>query len=164
MTRPSWDQFFMGLAEYVSGMSTCLRRRVGCVAVRDRRVLAMGFNGAPRGKEHCTDRGVCLREAMHVPSGERHEMCCAVHAEQNVIINAGRYGVSLEGAEVYCTCMPCVICLKMLLNAGVSGIVYRDGYPDTLSCQMVVESGLERFEQFSEQPQPSQDAKRLKWG
>ncbi|MEW6185564.1 MAG: cytidine/deoxycytidylate deaminase family protein [Thermodesulfobacteriota bacterium] len=122
----------MDIADLVARRSTCLRRRVGAVAVKDKRVLATGYNGAPSGIPHCLEVG-CLREKEGIPSGERHELCRGIHAEQNVIIQAARHGVSIEGATLYCTNLPCVICSKMLINAGIREIFYREGYADALS-------------------------------
>lgn len=122
----------MDIADLVSRRSTCLRRRVGAVAVKDKRVLATGYNGAPSGIPHCLEVG-CLREQEGIPSGERHELCRGLHAEQNVIIQAARHGVSIQGASLYCTNLPCAICSKMLINAGIIEIFYREGYADALS-------------------------------
>ncbi len=131
----------MDIAELVSMRSTCLRRRVGAVLVRDRRILTTGYNGAPSGITHCIERG-CLREQLHIPSGERHELCRGLHAEQNAIIQAALHGVSTRGATLYCTNHPCIICSKMLINAGITTIFYRDGYPDELSREMLDEAGI----------------------
>jgi dCMP deaminase len=130
--RPPWPVYFMDIADLVARRSTCLRRRVGAVAVKGKRILATGYNGAPSGIPHCLDVG-CLREQEGVPSGTRHELCRGIHAEQNVIIQAAHYGVSIEGATLYCTNLPCVICSKMLINAGIREIFYREGYADSLS-------------------------------
>jgi dCMP deaminase len=130
--RPPWPVYFMDIADLVARRSTCLRRRVGAVAVKGKRILATGYNGAPSGIPHCLDVG-CLREQEGIPSGERHELCRGIHAEQNVIIQAAYYGVSIEGSTLYCTNLPCVICSKMLINAGIREIFYREGYSDTLS-------------------------------
>jgi len=131
----------MDIAELVSMRSTCLRRRVGAVLVRDRRILTTGYNGAPSGITHCIERG-CLREQLHIPSGERHELCRGLHAEQNAIIQAALHGVSTRGATLYCTNHPCIICSKMLINAGITTIFYRDGYPDELSREMLDEASI----------------------
>ena len=122
----------MDIADLVARRSTCLRRRVGAIAVKGKRILATGYNGAPSGIPHCLDVG-CLREQEGIPSGERHELCRGIHAEQNVIIQAAHHGVSIEGATLYCTNLPCVICSKMLINAGIREIYYREGYADSLS-------------------------------
>ena len=128
-TRIPWREYFMKIAELASERSTCLRRKVGAVAVRDNRILATGYNGAASGAPHCLDEG-CLREELGIPSGERHELCRAIHAEMNVIIQASLHGVSLKGAELYCTHKPCFICAKMLVNAGIKTIIVHQAYPD----------------------------------
>jgi dCMP deaminase len=140
--RPSWDDYFMSLAALVGGRSTCLRREVGAILVRDKRVLATGYNGAPSGLPHCEDVG-CLREQRKVPSGERHELCRGLHAEQNVIIQAAQYGIAIAGATLYTTSRPCSICARMVINAGIVKIFYRDGYEDPLSVQLLKEAGVE---------------------
>jgi len=140
--RPSWDDYFMDIAALVARRSTCLRRDVGAVLVRDRRILATGYNGAPSGLHHCLDVG-CLREQLRIPSGERHELCRGLHAEQNAIIQAALHGVSVKGAHLYCTNHPCVICVKMIINAGIVKITYRDGYLDQMAKEMSIEAGLE---------------------
>lgn len=140
-TRPDWDTYFMDIVELVSRRSTCLRRAVGAGLVRDRRILATGYNGAPSKLKHCLEIG-CLREKLNVPSGERHELCRGLHAEQNAIIQAALHGVSAKGSTLYCTNHPCVICAKMIINAGVARIVIRDGYHDKLAAQMLREAGV----------------------
>jgi dCMP deaminase len=139
--RPDWDTYFLDIVELVSRRSTCLRRAVGAALVRDRRILATGYNGAPSKLKHCLDIG-CLREKLKVPSGERHELCRGLHAEQNAIIQAALHGVSSKGSTLYCTNHPCVICAKMIINAGVARIVIRDGYHDKLAAQMLREAGV----------------------
>jgi dCMP deaminase len=141
MPRPSWDEYFMSIAEQVAGRSTCLRRACGAVLVKDKRILATGYNGAPRGIAHCDEVG-CLREQLGVPSGEKHELCRAIHAEQNAVVQAAKYGTQIDGATVYSTHQPCVLCAKILLNAGVVEIVFRDAYPDPLSEQLLAEAGV----------------------
>ena len=128
--RPDWDHYFMQMAELTAQRSTCLRRHVGAVIVKDKHIIATGYNGAPRGIAHCDEKGGCLREKLGVPSGERHELCRALHAEQNAIIQAATLGQSIEGATIYITNQPCVICAKMIINAGIERIVVQDGYPD----------------------------------
>ena len=140
--RPSWDEYFMQMAELTAQRSTCLRRHVGAVIVQDKHVVATGYNGAPKGVAHCAELGGCLREKMGIPSGERHELCRALHAEQNAIIQAATLGHSIEGASIYITHQPCVICAKMIINAGIERIVVREGYPDELSVQILKEAGL----------------------
>lgn len=126
----------MDIALLVAKRSTCRRRRVGAITVRDKRILATGYNGAPTGLSHCLDIG-CLREELDIPSGERHELCRGLHAEQNVIIQAAFHGVSIKGATLYCTNLPCSICAKMLINAGIRDIIYRDGYADHMTEEML---------------------------
>lgn len=142
MERPSWDEYFMEVAELAAKRSTCLRRNVGAVVVLDKRIIATGYNGAPRGIMHCEERGGCLREKMGIPSGERHELCMALHAEQNAIIQAASMGQSIEGSTIYVTHQPCVICAKMIINAGIRRIVVREGYPDQLSVDILAEAGI----------------------
>ncbi|HZK87932.1 MAG TPA: cytidine/deoxycytidylate deaminase family protein [Anaerovoracaceae bacterium] len=142
MDRPSWDEYFMEMADLTSKRSTCMRRQVGAVIVKDKHIIATGYNGAPRGIKHCEERGGCLREKLDVPSGERHELCMAVHAEQNAIIQAATLGQSVEGGVIYVTNQPCVICAKMIINAGIKRIVVREGYPDQLSIDILGEAGL----------------------
>lgn len=132
----------MSIADLVSTRSTCLRRAVGAVLVRDRRILATGYNGAPSGLQHCLERG-CLRVQQDVPSGERHELCRGLHAEQNAIIQAALHGVSTRGAKIYCTNHPCVICAKMIINAGISEVVIRDSYADPLAEEILREAMVE---------------------
>ena len=139
--RPDWDHYFLDIITVVSRRSTCRRRRVGAGLVRDRRILATGYNGAPSKLEHCLDIG-CLREQLKVPSGERHELCRGLHAEQNAIIQAAMHGVSAKGATIYCTNHPCVICAKMIINAGIIRIVISDHYSDALAAQMLKEAGI----------------------
>src|SRR5210317_1858676 len=142
VTRPSWNEYFMGITELVAQRSTCLRRQVGAILVRDKRIMTTGYNGAPARINHCLDVG-CLREQMGIPSGERHELCRGLHAEQNAIIQAAIHGVSIQGATLYCTNMPCSICTKMLINAGIRKVVYLQGYSDSLSLEMLDEAGIE---------------------
>lgn len=141
--RPSWDEYFMQMAELTAQRSTCLRRSVGAVIVKDKHIIATGYNGAPRGISHCGERGGCLRQKMQIPSGQRHELCRAVHAEQNAIIQAATLGQSIEGGTIYITHQPCVVCAKMIINAGLKRIVVREGYPDDLAVEILDEAGLE---------------------
>lgn len=136
----------MQVAEVVARRSTCLRRNIGAVIVKDKRILATGYNGAPTGLAHCTEVG-CLREKLGIPSGERHEICRGLHAEQNALIQAAKYGIAVEGSTIYSTTEPCSLCAKMLINAGINRIVYRDPYPDDLSRLLLSEAGVavERF-------------------
>ncbi len=142
MTRPSWQDYFTSITELVSSRSTCTRRKVGAVIVKDKMILATGYNGAPTGLPHCDEVG-CLREQGGVPSGQRHELCRGLHAEQNALIQAARHGVSIKDADIYSTTMPCVICSKMLINAGIARIYYVEGYPDELSAGMLEDAGIE---------------------
>ncbi|MEJ2699905.1 MAG: cytidine/deoxycytidylate deaminase family protein [Desulfuromonadales bacterium] len=142
MTRPSWEEYFMEIARLVARRSTCLRRQVGAVVVKEKNILATGYNGTPSGITHCSETG-CLRQKLKVPSGERHELCRGLHAEQNAIIQAAKHGVNIGGGTLYCTNSPCVICSKMIINAGLARIVYLEGYPDSLSGEMLEESGIE---------------------
>ncbi|MCI9475190.1 cytidine/deoxycytidylate deaminase family protein [Anaerovoracaceae bacterium 41-7] len=140
--RPTWDEYFMQMAELTAKRSTCLRRQVGAVIVKDKHIVATGYNGAPRGIAHCDEKGGCLRQKMGVPSGQRHELCRALHAEQNAIIQAATLGQSIEDATIYVTNQPCVICAKMIINAGIKRIVVKEGYPDELSVEILDEAGL----------------------
>jgi dCMP deaminase len=139
--RPSWDEYFMGIAQMVATRSTCLRRSVGAIAVNNKRILATGYNGPPKGLRHCSEAG-CIRQEMGIPSGQRHELCRGLHAEQNCIIQAAVHGVQLEGSTIYCTTQPCSVCAKMLINAGISEIVFAGGYPDEMSVSMLDEAGV----------------------
>jgi len=141
-TRPSWDQYFMDIVELVSRRSTCLRRKVGAILVRDKRILATGYNGPPAGIAHCSETG-CLRDKLKVPSGERHELCRGLHAEQNAIIQAALYGVSTKGSTLYCTTHPCIICAKMIINSGIESFVYKESYRDALAVEMLSEAGVQ---------------------
>ncbi len=140
--RPSWETYFMDIASLVAKRSTCLRRAVGAVIVKDKRILSTGYNGAPTGIKHCLDIG-CLREELNVVSGERHELCRGIHAEQNAIIQAAFHGVSIKDATLFCTNLPCSICAKMIINAGIKNIYYRSGYADPMSREMLKEADIE---------------------
>ena len=141
--RLSWDEYFMQIAELVKTRSTCIRRQVGAVIVKDNQIISTGYNGAPSGLEHCTDVGICERNRLNIPSGQRQELCRAIHAEQNAIVFASKRGVSIEGATIYVTVAPCVTCTKMLINAGIKRLVYKEHYPDELSINMLEEAGIE---------------------
>jgi dCMP deaminase len=130
------------MARLASTRSTCLRRQVGAVLVKEKKILATGYNGVPSGIEHCLDIG-CLREKEGIPSGERHELCRGLHAEQNAILQAAYHGVSIRGSLLFCTNFPCIICSKMLINAGIQGIYYLEGYPDALSEEILKEARME---------------------
>ncbi len=140
MARPSWDEYFMEIARLVATRSTCLRRSVGAVLIRDKTILTTGYNGAPRGLKHCEELGGCYREQLGVPSGERQEICRGTHAEQNAIAQAARVGVSTKDSTLYVTNHPCNICTKILINAGVKRIVYAEGYPDELARYLIEEA------------------------
>ena len=142
MQRPSWDQYFMDITRLVATRSSCLRRQVGALLVKDRNILATGYNGVPSVITHCEATG-CLRERLKVPSGERHELCRGLHAEQNAIIQAAKHGTNIDGATLYCTTMPCIICTKMLINAGISRVIYGEGYADDLAREMISEAAIE---------------------
>ena len=141
-TRPGWDEYFMEIAHTAKKRATCLRRGVGALLVKDRYILATGYNGVPRGIKHCAETG-CLRQQLNVPSGKMHELCRGLHAEQNAIIQAALHGVPIDGATLYCTHQPCVVCAKMLINAGVRRIVFASPYPDELAESMLREAGIE---------------------
>ncbi|MFC1809785.1 cytidine/deoxycytidylate deaminase family protein [Candidatus Omnitrophota bacterium] len=142
MKRPDWDTYFMDIAFLVSQRSTCLRRRVGAIIVKNKRMLATGYNGTPSGIAHCDVRG-CLRDQLKVPSGERHELCRGLHAEQNALLQASLHGVSLEGGVMYCTNQPCSICAKMLINAGIKEVIIAAGYPDELAKDFLDEAKIQ---------------------
>lgn len=139
--RPDWDTYFMRITKLVATRSSCLRRSVGAVLVKDKRILATGYNGAPAGMAHCEEAG-CLRDQLHIPSGERHELCCGLHAEQNAIIQAARQGTEIKDSTLYCTTAPCSLCAKMLINAGVTRIVYEGSYPDERAMAFFAEAGV----------------------
>jgi dCMP deaminase len=140
--RPSWDEYFMDIARLVSGRSTCLRRHVGAVIVKDRRILATGYNGAPSGLPHCDETG-CVRQQHNVPPGERHELCRGIHAEQNAIIQSANYGTGIAGSTIYSTHHPCSVCAKMIINAGIVRVVTDDSYPDTLAAELLRDAGVD---------------------
>jgi dCMP deaminase len=139
--RPSWDEYFLEVASLVSKRATCLRRRVGAVLVRDKKILATGYNGSPSGTRHCVEIG-CLREKMKIPSGQRHELCRGLHAEQNVLLQAALHGISTKGSVLYVTNQPCIICAKMLINGGIIEIVTDGDYPDKLAREFLKEAKI----------------------
>lgn len=141
MDRIGWKDYFMKMAFLVSERSSCLRRKVGAVLVMDHQLLTTGYNGAPRNIRHCAETG-CLREKLNVPSGERHELCTGVHAEQNAILQAARHGININGAELFCTNFPCSICVKMLINVGVKNIYFAYDYEDIMSRTLLLEAGV----------------------
>ncbi|MGB9812796.1 MAG: deoxycytidylate deaminase [Thermovenabulum sp.] len=146
--RPSWDSYFMEIAEVVSKRSTCLRRQVGAVIVKDKHIVATGYNGAPSGLLHCEEVG-CLREKLGVPSGERHELCRGLHAEQNAIIQAAALGSSIKDSTIYVTTQPCALCAKMIINAGIKRIVFKGEYPDEFAVNLLKEAKI-TFEKYDE--------------
>jgi len=144
-----WDARFMEMAEVIAGWASCYQkdRKIGAVIVKNKRIVTTGYNGAPAGIKTCVERGECLRKKLGIPSGTKHEICYAIHAEQNAIIQAAKLGSSIDGATLYCTHQPCVICAKMIVNSGITRVVYKHGYPDEFAVQMLIEGGvkLERF-------------------
>ncbi|MDR0880497.1 MAG: cytidine/deoxycytidylate deaminase family protein [Clostridioides sp.] len=140
--RPSWDEYFMEIAEVVKKRSTCTRRQIGAVIVKDKQILTTGYNGAPRGLKHCDEVG-CLRDKLNIPSGQRHELCRSMHAEQNAIVQAAYHGISIKDSVLYVTAQPCALCAKMCINAGIKRIVYSGEYPDQFSLELLGESNIE---------------------
>ncbi|HET6456952.1 MAG TPA: cytidine/deoxycytidylate deaminase family protein [Armatimonadota bacterium] len=140
--RPNWDEYFLEIAQVVAKRSTCVRRQIGAVIVKDRRILTTGYNGAPSGLAHCLETG-CLRDQLGIASGQRAEMCRALHSEMNAIIQAAQHGVSTKGATLYCTHQPCSVCARMLINAGIVRLVYVGDYPDEFAMSLLQESGME---------------------
>ncbi|MFH1424241.1 MAG: cytidine/deoxycytidylate deaminase family protein [archaeon] len=140
--RPSSNEYFMKMAHLVKERSTCPRRMVGAVIVKDKHILTTGYNGNPKGMKHCDEIG-CLRDDLKVPSGERHELCTGLHAEQNAIIQSAVFGVSIKGATMYCTNTPCSVCAKMIVNAGIKKLIYENGYPDLMAEKIMKDCGVE---------------------
>jgi len=141
LERKSWDRYFLDIARLVSDRSTCLRRKVGAVLVRDKRILSTGYNGAAKGLAHCDEVG-CLREKRGIPPAERIEICRGIHAEQNALVQAAAFGINVSGATLYCTHEPCITCAKMLMNAGTAEFVVGEPYPDELARQLLSEAGI----------------------
>jgi len=139
--RPTLDEYFMEIAKVIAKRSTCLRNNVGAVIVRDKRILSTGYNGAPRDMEHCLEIG-CIRDQQNIASGTRHELCRAVHAEQNAIIQSALHGVSVEGATLYCTHQPCILCAKMIINSKIKRVVYSNNYPDDEAINFFKKAGV----------------------
>ena len=139
--RPSWDEYFMDIVDLVSKRSTCLRRQVGALIVKDKRILTTGYNGSPVGTKHCLEVG-CERERLGIPSGQRHEICRATHAEQNAIAQAAYSGTSVKDGILYVTTQPCVLCAKLAINAGIVKIIFRGDYPDELAMELLKEAGV----------------------
>ena len=140
-----WDVRFMQMASVIAGWASCYKanRKIGCVIVKNKRIMTTGYNGAPAGVKTCVERGECLREKLGIASGTKHEICYATHAEQNAIIQAAKLGVSIDGATLYCTHQPCTICSKMIINAGIKKIIYKEGYPDDFALELINEAGIE---------------------
>ena len=145
LSRPDWDEYFLRLADLAASRSTCLRRRVGAILVSGRRVLATGYNGAPQGMPHCQEAG-CLRDRQGIPSGQRHELCRGIHAEQNAILQTAQYGIPIRAATMYCTNQPCSICTKLMLNLDINRLVIRSAYPDELALILLAEAGFQQSE------------------
>ena len=143
-----WDKRFVELSQTIATWSSCYKegRQVGAVIVRDKRIITTGYNGAPSGIKSCKEKGECLRMKLGIPSGTRHELCYAIHAEQNAIIQAAKLGISIEGATLYCTHYPCTICAKMIVNAGIRKIIYIHPYPDEFSGKVLGEAGVETLQ------------------
>jgi len=163
LKRPSWVEYFMQIAEVVASRSTCLRRKVGAVLVKDKRIIATGYNGPPHDLKNCYEIG-CLREKLKVPSGERHELCRGLHAEQNAIIQCALHGVSAKGAILFSTHFPCSLCIKMIINAGIRAVVYKEGYSDELGKKLAEEVKLPiyKFSPTLEEVLFSEEKKREK--
>lgn len=155
MAINKWDKRFMELTETVATWSSCFQqnRHVGAVIVKGKRVMTTGYNGAPAGVESCVEKGECLRRKLNIPSGTKHELCFAVHAEQNAIIQAAKCGIDIDGATLYCTHQPCVICAKMIINADIKRVVYKEGYPDEFSLQLFNEAQVlvEKYEDLEKE-------------
>lgn len=145
----------MELSGVIAQWASCYQadRKIGCVIVKNKRIVTTGYNGAPAGIKTCVERGECLRKKLGIASGTRAEMCYATHAEQNAIIQAAKLGSSIDGATLYCTHQPCVICAKMIVNSGVTRVVYENGYPDDFAIDILKEGGviLERFQRDANQ-------------
>ncbi len=152
MGRISWDEYFMEMAELAGKRSTCNRRHVGAVIVKDNQVLATGYNGAPKGLPNCCDIGDCIRQKLNIPSGERHELCRAVHAESNAITQCAVNGVSCKGGTLYVTASPCTMCTKQIINAGIARVVAKELYPDEMAKEMIEQSGI-KFEVYNNKEQ-----------
>ncbi len=140
-SRPSWDEYFMDIVDLVAKRSTCLRRQVGALIVKDKRILTTGYNGSPVGTKHCLEVG-CERDRLGIPSGQRHEICRATHAEQNAIVQAAYSGTSVKDGVMYVTTQPCVLCAKLAINAGIVKIIFRGDYPDALAMDLLKEAGV----------------------
>ena len=149
MNRVTKPNYYLDIAATVLKRSTCLRKRYGAIIVKNDAIVSTGYNGAPRGRDNCIELGFCVREQLNIPRGERYELCRALHAEQNAIIQAAKLGSSIDGATLYCTHQPCVICAKMIVNAGIRRVIYHQGYPDPFALEIFDEAGV-KLEQFTE--------------
>ena len=149
-----WDNRFMKMARLIAEWSSCYRegRSIGAVIVKDKRIMTTGYNGAPAGVTTCRERGECLRDKLNIPSGTRAELCYAIHAEQNAILQAAKLGISIDGATIYCTHQPCSVCAKMIVNVGIKRVVFERPYPDAFSLEFFSEAGV-TLEQYAEEPQ-----------
>ncbi len=156
-TWTKWDDRFMELAKSIANWSSCYQenRKIGAIIVKNKRIITTGYNGAPAGLPSCVERGECIRRKRNIPSGTQQEVCYAIHAEQNAIIQAARLGISIEGATLYCTHQPCVICAKMIINAGISRVVYGEGYPDHFAVELLQQADvkLERYTKEDDEPE-----------
>lgn len=144
-----WDKRFMDLCNTIATWSSCYNdnRKIGAIIVRNKRIITTGYNGAPSGIPSCRDKGECLRRKLNIPSGTQHELCYGIHAEQNAIIQAAKLGIAIDGATLYCTHQPCVICAKLIVNSGISRVVYGEGYPDDFAMEIfkLADVRVERF-------------------
>ena len=152
-----WDARFMELAHTIANWASCYQenRKIGAVIVKNKRILTTGYNGAPAGVKSCVERGECMRRRLNIPSGTRHELCYAIHAEQNAILQAARMGIRIDGATLYCSHQPCAICTKMIINVGIVRVVYRYPYPDPFACQLMKEAGIQVEEYHEDDDQPA---------
>lgn len=140
--RKNWNEYFMEITELVATRSTCLRRQIGAIAVKDKRIIATGYNGAPSGMTDCIERGVCIRDKNKIPSGTRGELCYALHSEMNLLVQAAKNGIVLDGADVYCTHKPCAICTRLLIGVGIKNVYYLNDYPDSFTDELVKNSNI----------------------
>jgi dCMP deaminase len=146
--RISWDEYFINMLDGIAIRSTCLRRKVGAIIVKDNRILTTGYNGQPPNLIHCSELGFCLRQKLKIPSGQRAEICRAVHAEENAILQASKFGSNLEGSILYVHYSPCSFCTKSILSVGIVRVVYLEEYPDDLSRELREEATWIKFEQY----------------
>ena len=153
-----WDLRFVKMARLIAEWSSCYRkgRAIGAVIVKDKRIMTTGYNGAPAGLKTCRERGECMRDRLKIESGTRAELCYAIHAEQNAILQAAKLGISIDGGVIYCTHQPCSVCAKMIVNVGIKRVIYEQGYPDPFSLEIFKEAGvqLERYVEPTELQEP----------